>query len=133
MRIVVDENLSRELVQQLQQQGHRVWFVPDVQPGLKNGEVLDYANQQQALLITGDKSDFGELIFRQGKLCLGLLVVRLPAKMVPTQRVAAVAGAIAEYGEQLLGKIAVLAEQQMRIRQLPETVVPSPNLEPDVD
>lgn len=133
MQIVVDENLSRELVQQLQQQGHLVWFVPDVQPGLKNGEVLNYANQQEALLITGDKSDFGELIFRQGKLCLGLLVVRLPAKMVSTQRVAAVAGAIAEYGEQLLGKIAVLAEQQMRIRQLPETVVPSPNLEPDVD
>ncbi len=126
MRIVVDENLSRELVQQLQQQGHLVWFIPDVQPGLKNGEVVDYANQHQAFLITGDKSDFGELIFRRRKLCLGLLVVRLPAKMVLTQRVAAVAGAITDYGEQLLGKIAVLSEQQMRIRQLPETVLPPP-------
>lgn len=60
---MVDENLSRELVEGLQQQGHQVWFVPEVQSGLKNGAVLAYATQQQALLITADRTDFGELIF----------------------------------------------------------------------
>ena len=63
MKFVVDENLSRELVEGLRQQGHQVSFVPDIQPGLKNGAVLAYATQQQALLITADKTDFGELIF----------------------------------------------------------------------
>ena len=119
MKFVVDENLSRELVEGLHLQGHQVSFVPDIQPGLKNGAVLAYATQQQALLITADKTDFGELIFRQCKSCLGLIVVRLPSKMPQQQKVAIISRAIATYGEQLLGKVAVISEQEIKIRQLP--------------
>ena len=64
MRFVIDENLSQELVERLQQLGHEVLSITNLQPGLKNGAVLTYAWQQQAILITSDKSDFGELIFR---------------------------------------------------------------------
>ena len=119
MKFVVDENLSRELVEGLRQQGHQVSFVPDIQPGLKNGAVLAYATQQQALLITADKTDFGELIFQQHQPCLGLLVVRLPGKMPQQQKVVIISKAIATYGEQLLGKVAVISEQEIKIRQLP--------------
>lgn len=119
MRFVVDENLSRELVERLQQQGHCVWFISEFQPGLKNGAVLAYALQQRAILITGDKSDFGELIFRQRQACLGLLVIRLPLAMPQAQKVETVVNAVAEYGEQLLGKVTVLSGEQIRIRQLP--------------
>ena len=103
----------------LQQQGHQVLFVPDVQSGLKNGAVLAYATQQQALLITADTTDFGGLIFRQRKPSLGLLVVRLPSKMPQQQKVAIISRAIATYGEQLLGKVAVISEQEIKIRRLP--------------
>ncbi len=119
MKFVVDENLSRELVEGLQQQGHQVWFVPDVQSGLKNGAVLAYATTQQALLITGDKTDFGRLIFQQHQHCLGLVVIRLPGKMLQNRKVAIILEAIANYGEQLLGKVAVISEQEIKIRQLP--------------
>lgn len=119
MRFVVDENLSRELVERLQQLGHEVLFIAELQPGLKNGAVLAYAWQQQAILITLDKSDFGELIFRQQQPCLGLMVGRLPLQMPQTQKLETVVNAVNQYGEQLLGKITVLSEQQVRIRQLP--------------
>ena len=104
----------------LQQQGHQVWFVPDVQSGLKNGAVLAYATQQQALLITADKTDFGRLIFQQRQPCLGLIVVRLPGKMLQNRKVAIILEAIANYGEQLLGKVTVVSEQEIKIRQLPQ-------------
>ena len=119
MKFVVDENLSRELVEGLRQQGHQVSFVPDIQPGLKNGAVLAYATQQQALLITADKTDFGELIFQQHQPCLGLVVVRLPGKMLQNRKVAIILEAIANYGEQLPGKVTVVSEQEVRMRQLP--------------
>ena len=124
MKFVVDENLSRELVEGLHLQGHQVNFVPDIQPGLKNGAVLAYATQQQALLITADKTDFGRLIFQQRQPCFGLVVVRLPGKMLQSRKVAIVLEAIANYKEQLLGKVTVVSEQEIKIRQLPQPEPP---------
>lgn len=72
--------------------------------------MLAYATQQQALLSTADKTDFGELIFQQRQPCLGILVVRLPGKMPQQQKVAIISRAIAIYKEQLLGKVAVISE-----------------------
>ena len=111
--------ICRGFPSELQLQGHQVSFVPDIQPGLKNGAVLAYATQQQALLITADKTDFGELIFQQRKPSLGLIVVRLPGKMPQQRKVAMILRAIATYGLQLLGKVAVISEQEIKIRQLP--------------
>lgn len=113
---MVDENLGRELVEGLQQQGHQVWFIGDVQPGLKNGAVLTYATQQQALLVTADKTDFGRLIFQQQQPCLGLVVVRLPLKMALNQKIAFILEVIAMSKEQLLGKVTVISEQGVRMR-----------------
>lgn len=131
MQLVVDENLSRDLVKRLRQQGHRVLFIPDIQPGLKNGAVLNYANQQQALLTTADKTDFGELIFRLRQPCVGLLLVRLQLEMPQAQKVETVVNAVAEYGDQLLGKVTVLSDKQVRMRQLPAQ--PPPPLHEDSD
>lgn len=122
---MVDENLSRELVEGLQQQGHQVWFVGDVQPGLKNGAVLTYATQQQALLVTADKTDFGRLIFQQHQSCFGLMVVRLPVKMPQKQKIAIILEVTAIQTERLLGKVTVISEQGVRMRQLPQTQLPS--------
>ena len=122
---MVDENLSRELVEGLQQQGHQVWFVGDVEPGLKNGAVLAYATQQQALLMTADKTDFGRLIFQQHQSCLGLVVVRLPVKMPQKQKIAIILEITAIQKVQLLGKVTVISEQGVRMSQLPQTQLPS--------
>lgn len=121
MKLVVDENLGRELVEELKQQGHQVWFVGDVQPELKNGAVLAYATQQQALLVTADKTDFGRLIFQQRQFCLGLLVVRLPVKMPLNQKIVTILEVTAAYREDLLGKVTVITEREVRMRLLPIT------------
>ncbi len=125
MRFVIDENLSQELVERLQQLGHEVLSITNLQPGLKNGAVLAYAWQQQAILVTSDKSDFGELIFREGQPCLGLIVVRLPPDLPPVQKVETVVSAVIQYNLQLVGAVTVLSQQPIRIHRLP-TVAQSP-------
>jgi predicted nuclease of predicted toxin-antitoxin system len=47
-----------------------------MEPGVSDDVVLDLAYQESELLLTADK-DFGELVFRQGRLAYGILLVRL--------------------------------------------------------
>lgn len=89
MRFVADENIEREVVERLRQAGHSVWFIIEMTRGIKNGAVLAFANQQQALLLTADK-DFGELIFRQQLGSLGVVLLRFPPAMSPEQKAEAV-------------------------------------------
>ena len=45
-------------------------------PSITDDEVFQQANDRSALLITADK-DFGELVFRQGRLHRGVVLLRL--------------------------------------------------------
>lgn len=129
MRFVVDENLGRELVEHLRQQGHQVYYIPEVQPGLKNGAVLAFAQQQQAVLITGDKTDFGRLIFQQRQPCLGLVVVRVSPKAPSSQTNEQIMAVISMQGEKLLGNLMLVAESGVRTRSL--LAPPLPPVEPE--
>lgn len=106
------------MVERLRQEGHFVWFIVEMTRGIKNGAVLTFANQQQALLITADK-DFGELIFREQLKAVGVVLLRFPSAMNPNQKAELVARFVAEQQEQLLGNISVLTQQNVRIRPLP--------------
>ena len=46
------------------------WRLAEMSPSISDDEVLDIANVQVMLLVTGDK-DFGELIFRLKRVALG--------------------------------------------------------------
>jgi len=62
MRILADENLHTDIIQGLRKANFDVIFVPDV--GLaahKDHEILEYAENNGMILISGDK-DFGGLI-----------------------------------------------------------------------
>ena len=119
MQFVADENIDREVVERLRREGHFVWFILEISRGIKNGAVLAFANQQQALLITADK-DFGELIFREQLLSVGIMLLRFPPAMSPNQKAELIVRFVAEYGEQLLKKLSVLTQQGVRIRPLPQ-------------
>ena len=48
----------------------------EVDPGIDDEVVMQRANEANALLLTSD-SDFGDLVFRQRKLSVGVILVRL--------------------------------------------------------
>ncbi len=76
MRHMADENVDRQIVERLRQDGHEVWYVAEMDPGVSDQEVLTFANNEQAVLLTADK-DFGELVYRQELVNPGVILLRL--------------------------------------------------------
>jgi len=76
MNLLADEGVDRQIVAQLRQIGHQVLYIAEMEPGISDDEVLERANENEALLITLDK-DFGELVFRQKKVKAGVILVGL--------------------------------------------------------
>lgn len=71
MNFVADESVDRQVVDRLRQEGHQVRYVAEMEPGISDDAVLELANREAALLLTADK-DFGELVFRQRRVLLGV-------------------------------------------------------------
>ena len=62
MQILADENLHFDIVLRLRQANHEVVLVSDVGlSGHKDLEILEYAEKENLILISGDK-DFGGLV-----------------------------------------------------------------------
>lgn len=63
MRLLCDEGIDAQFVQELRSQEHDVTYIAEVAPGAADEEVFRRTNETGALLLTADK-DFGELLFR---------------------------------------------------------------------
>jgi predicted nuclease of predicted toxin-antitoxin system len=110
-----DESIDRQIVERLRQDGHRVPFVAEMDPGISDEMVLAHANRESAVLITADK-DLGELVFRQKRLSIGVILVRL-AGLAPERKAAIVAIAIESHSEELAGAFVVVTSKSVRIRR----------------
>ncbi|MCS7305672.1 MAG: DUF5615 family PIN-like protein [Thermoguttaceae bacterium] len=114
MKIVADENVDQPIVMRLQQDHHQVWYVPEMAPALPDEAVLEFANRQQAILLTADK-DFGELVFRQAAVHQGVVLLRL-AGLTPAQKAELASRVFASYGHQMEGRFTVIESTSLRIR-----------------
>ena len=75
MRLLADENIDGPIVERLRADGHDVQWVAEFDPSIPDEQVLEAANRQSALLMTAD-TDFGELVFRQRRIALGVVLLR---------------------------------------------------------
>jgi predicted nuclease of predicted toxin-antitoxin system len=116
VNLLADESVDRQIVDRLRTDGHVVRYVAEMEPGISDDIVLDIAYQETDLLLTADK-DFGELVFRQGRLAAGILLVRL-AGLSPMRKAGIVASAIRQHGRELEGAFGVLSPGSVRIRRL---------------
>jgi len=62
------------IVESFRRDGHVTLYVAEMEPGIKDD--VKQANKEKAILLTADK-DFGELVFRQGRISQGIILVRL--------------------------------------------------------
>lgn len=77
MNLLADEGVERPVVERLRRDGHTVLYVAEMEPGITDDEVLSRANAAASILLTADK-DFGELVFREGQLSSGgVVLIRL--------------------------------------------------------
>ena len=118
MKLLADESIDRQIVDRLRQDGHLVHYVAEMEPGISDDSVLGLANQEAAILLTADK-DFGELVFRQHRLTLGVILVRL-AGVPPPLKAEIVSSAVSQHLSELPHRFAVIAPGILRIRRLNE-------------
>lgn len=71
MNFVADENVDQPIVTKLRVVGHTVLAVVEMFPSISDEAVLDIANEQGMVLLTGDK-DFGELVYRDRRYVFGV-------------------------------------------------------------
>lgn len=112
MTFVADEGVDSAVVSVLRRMGHAVLYIAEAAPGQTDGELLELANAQNALLLTADK-DFGELVFRLGRVHKGVVLLRLMSLAAQAETVAEI---VRRYGVQMWGAFTVIAPKTVRIR-----------------
>ena len=114
MNLVADEGVDRPVVERLRRDGHNVVYVAELSPSAVDEEVLQQANARGAVLVTSNK-DFGELVFRQGRVHSGLVLLRL-AGLANATKAEIVAEVCRTRAAELIGAFSVVSPGQVRIR-----------------
>ena len=115
MKLLADESIDLPIVESLRRDGHFVLYIAEMEPGIQDNEVLKQANKEKAILLTADK-DFGELIYRQGLLSHGIILVRLKG-LSPKLKGEIVSKAIQTHALKLRKIFAVITPSTIRIRK----------------
>ena len=77
MKFLLDQNAECRIASFLRNSGHDVKVVAvDFPPNISDHEVLANAYKEQRILITNDKGDFGELIFKDLHPHTGVILLR---------------------------------------------------------
>lgn len=93
---VADESVDRPIVERLRHDGHNVTYVAELSPSISDEPVLQEASIRNALLLTEDK-DFGELVYRLGRVHAGVVLIRL-AGLPPAVKAETVANVLQDHG-----------------------------------
>jgi predicted nuclease of predicted toxin-antitoxin system len=115
MNLLADESVDRQIVERLRQDGHSVLYIAEMASGVSDDVVLERANQKGAVLITADK-DFGELVYRQGRIHAGVVLLRL-AGVPPLAKADITSVVLHDRGPEIRDAFAVISPRNLRIRR----------------
>jgi predicted nuclease of predicted toxin-antitoxin system len=120
MKFLLDENADHRLVAFLTSLHHDVKTIgQDFPSSLLDHEVLAIATREKRVLITNDRADFGELIFRQHLPHSGIILFRLKSDeaniRLKQERLRHV---LTEYSDRLQHFL-VVTTQRVKIREAP--------------
>ena len=116
MRLLADENVEAPLVRWLQSQRHDVIWAAEQLRGRPDTVLVSAAREENRVLITGDL-DFGELVYRQGMISSGIILLRLSAPSLE-QLLTLFTSYWPQIEASAKGHFAVVANQKLRIRPL---------------
>ncbi|MCP4214814.1 MAG: hypothetical protein GY765_09160 [bacterium] len=116
MKFTADENIDTEIIEQLRRNGFEIVSISEEFAGIADEEVLEIANKNNSVLITGDK-DFGELVFRDGRAARGVVLIRIFG-IPQEEKVHIVSDIFAEYAARFPGNFTVIDKNKIRIKEL---------------
>jgi predicted nuclease of predicted toxin-antitoxin system len=80
---------------------------------MTDDQLIDLANSERRILITNDK-DFGELVFRQGRVVEGLILLRVKGQD-SLEKVRVMRQLIEHYSEKLSRCFVVATKSEIRV------------------
>ena len=101
------------MAQWLRDQGHEALSVFDNFKGIDDDEVIAKATSEGLIIITNDK-DFGEKIFREGKVHHGVILMRLTDER-SSSKIDVLRKLLNIYANRLPGNFVVVSEEGVRI------------------
>jgi predicted nuclease of predicted toxin-antitoxin system len=113
MSLLADEGVERQVVERLRRDGHTVIYVAEMEPGIADNLVLERANSVAAILLTADK-DFGELVFREGQLSSGGVVLIRLGGLSADLKAQAVSDAFREHASEFPNHFSVVSPGRVR-------------------
>lgn len=113
MRFIVDECTGPAVAQWLRSQGHEVISVFEDCRGIDDEEIIEKAVSEESILITNDK-DFGEKVFREGKIHHGVILMRLSDES-SAAKIEILKRLIAYHASTLPDNFVVVTEEGLRI------------------
>ncbi|MFZ1702626.1 MAG: DUF5615 family PIN-like protein [Pyrinomonadaceae bacterium] len=99
----------------LRQKGHKVLYVAEIEPSVSDEVVFERANVDRALLVTEDK-DFGEIVFCEGKLSSGGIVLLRLAGLSTARKVGIVSDIFQKHQADLENGFCVVSPGRIRFR-----------------
>lgn len=115
LAFVADEGVEKEIVVALRKI-YNVMYIAETMASAKDDAVLSEANLLDRILITLDK-DFGELVFRDGKIHAGVILCRVQSLPIE-EAVQMVLDTIVKYGQDLWSAFTVIQPRNIRIRKM---------------
>jgi predicted nuclease of predicted toxin-antitoxin system len=116
MKFLIDESVEKPIVDWLRNQKYDVIYIAEKSPAITDEKVIRFANSESRILITNDK-DFSELIFRQGKITQGILLIRA-ANEESSNKIRLVKEVLKKAKNKLRGNFVVVNETGIRIRKI---------------
>jgi predicted nuclease of predicted toxin-antitoxin system len=113
MNFVVDECTGPTVADWLRREGHDVVSVFEDYRGIDDDAIIEMAHNRRSILVTNDK-DFGEKVFREGKVHHGVILLRL-ADERPLAKIEALRRLLMKHGLELAGNFVVVSDRGVRI------------------
>lgn len=98
----------------MRREGHDVLYVAEIDPAISDAAVLELAINTESIIITEDR-DFGELIFRERRYTLGIILIRLHG-LSAESKAEMVLSLVREHTGELAGNMVVITPSGVRIR-----------------
>ncbi len=115
MKILADENIEREFIEALRENGFNVVSVRENHVGIADDEILQIAENENAVILTYD-TDFGELVFRYSLKSRGVILLRLGGLSL-AEKIDKTILSIREHEAELENAFTVVSENLVRIRK----------------
>jgi predicted nuclease of predicted toxin-antitoxin system len=116
LKFTADENIDIQIIDNLRENGFEIFSISEDFAGITDDEVLEIANRNHSILLTGDK-DFGELVFRQGRAAQGVVLIRLFG-ISQEEKAEIVSQVFCDYSDKFSGNFTVVGKKKIRIKEM---------------